>query len=485
MNEHKATNARPVPKILAGNHDFAFLYKCFAVLCYLFLTVHFACIMVLGLHTASAIHPWIFCYYFGCALAGYGIQYLTGLLFRIVRPKAENNYEDIKRRYKPVQAIPCHIFAVVWFGIAQDIGVEILREHAVSFSHNSIYPLIFAIGSFILIEYGAYLWFFPYNVLVSMRSIAIVSIMMLVQTVVLVYVRGGFGLGFYSISLVVTEFLAILIYMILLNQCFLTRQYDNRVSYVNDAAKLYSAGVVVGASSVIILMATIVRFILIGILKILEIVLAKGILGFYRPQENEIEEISGGGSTGMVPGNGVLFGGGNGLTPALLLGLLFVTLFVIMISPSIRDWILRLLERLLHDLAELLGWNKKYRHKKDSAEERFVDTVENLTRRTQKHGGLPSRSVFERQLSRMADPVEQYTYAYSVYAAYMENTHGRVLVSDTPRERSDKVHGDERYPEAEQYAALFEQLRYADDRQGLTDLQQHSQALCAYLRQVL
>ena len=48
MNEHKATNARPVPHILAGNHDFSALYKGFAVICYLFLTVHFACIMVLG-----------------------------------------------------------------------------------------------------------------------------------------------------------------------------------------------------------------------------------------------------------------------------------------------------------------------------------------------------------------------------------------------------------------------------------------------------
>ena len=481
MNEHKATNARPVPKILAGNHDFAFLYKCFAVLCYLFLTVHFACIMVLGLHTASPIHPWIFCYYFGCALAGYGIQYLTGLIFRIVRPKAENNYEDIKRRYKPVQAIPCHIFAVVWFGIAQDLGFEILREHAIIFSHNSIYPLIFAIGSFILIEYGAYLWFFPYNVLVSMRSIAIVSIMMLVQTVVLVYVRGGFGLGFYSISLVVTEFLAILIYMILLNQCFLTRQYDNRVSYVNDAAKLYSAGVVVGASSVIVLMAGMIRLILIGLLKLLEQIVGRM---FVEGETGTTPFSFGYGYGGMQP----LFDGedakSNGLLAMLLLGLLFITLFIIIASPAIRDWLRRLWEQLLADLAEFFKMKKKFR-KSEQIEERFVDTVENLTRRTQKHSSLPSRSVFERQLSRIADPVEQYAYAYSVYAAYMENTHGRVLVSDTPRERSDKVHGDERYPEAEQYAALFEQLRYADDRQGLTDLQQHNQALCTYLRQVL
>ncbi len=484
MTEHKATNARPVPRFLAGNHDFSSLYKGFAVICYLFLTVHFACIMVLGLHTASPIHPWIFCYYFGCAMAGYGIQHLTGLIFRIVRPKAENNYEDIKRRYKPVQAIPCHIFAVVWFGIAQDLGFEILREHAIIFSHNSIYPLIFAIGGFILMEYGAYLWFFPYNVLVSMRSIAIVSVMMLIQTVVLVYIR-GLPLGFYNTSLVVTEFLAILIYMVLLNQVFLTRQYDNRVSYVNDAAKLYSAGVVVGAAAVIILMAQIVRVIVIGILKILELALAKSILSFNRPHESEIEEISGGGTAGMVPGNGVLFGGGNGLIPALLLGLLFVTLFIIMISPSIRDRILLFWEQLFHDLAELFGWNKKYRHKEDAAEERFVDTVENLTRRTEKRGALPSLAVFERQLSRIPTPEEKYAYAYSVYAKYMELSHGRVLVSDTPRERSDKVHGDDRYPDAGQYSGLFEQLRYADDSQGQTDLQQHSQELCAFLKQVL
>ncbi len=480
MNEHKATNVRPVPRFLAGNHDFTSLYKGFAVICYLFLTVHFACIMVLGLHTASPIHPWIFCYYFGCAMAGYGIQHLTGLIFRIVRPKAENNYEDIKRRYKPVQAIPCHILAVIWFGIANDLGFEILREHAIIFSHNSIYPLIFAIGGFILMEYGAYLWFFPYNVLVSMRSIAIVSVMMLIQTVVLVYVR-GLPLGFYNTSLVVTEFLAILIYMVLLNQCFLTRQYDNRVSYVNDAAKLYSAGVVVGAAAVIILIAQVVRVILIVLLKILEQILGR----MFVEGETGTTPISyGGGFGGMQK----LFDGedasSNGLIAMLLLGLLFVTLFIIIVSPAIRERLLLLWEQLLADLAEFFKLKKKYR-KTEPTEERFTDTIENLTRRTEKHNALPSLAAFERQLSRIPTPEEKYAYAYSVYAKYMEHSHGRVLVSDTPRERTDKVHGDDRYPDAEPYAALFEHLRYADESHDQTDLLKRSQDLCTYLRQVL
>ena len=187
----------------------------------------------------------------------------------------------------------------------------------------------------------------------------------------------------------------------------------------------------------------------------------------------------------MVPGNGVLFGGGNGLIPALLLGLLFVTLFIIMISPSIRERILLFFEQLFRDLAELFGWNKKYGHKKDATEERFTDTIENLTRRTEKHHALPSLAAFERQLARISTSEEKYAYAYSVYAKYMEHSHGRVLVSDTPRERTDKVHGDDRYPDAEPYAALFEHLRYADESQDQTDLLKRSQDLCTYLRQVL
>ena len=480
MTEHKATNARPVPKFLAGNHDFSALYKGFAVICYLFLTVHFACIMALGLHTASAIHPWMFCYYFGCAMAGYGIQHLTGLIFRIVRPKAENNYEDIKRRYKPVQAIPCHILAVIWFGIANDLGFEILREHAIIFSHNSIYPLIFAIGGFILMEYGAYLWFFPYNVLVSMRSIAVVGVMMLIQTVVLVYVR-GLPLGFYNLSLVVTEFLAILIYMVLLNQCFLTRQYDNRVSYVNDAAKLYSMGVVIGAASAIILMAQVVRVILIVLLKILEQILGR----MFVEGETGTTPISyGGGYGGMQK----LFDGedasSNGLIAMLLMGLLFVTLFIIIASPAIRERLLLLWEQLLSDLAEFFKLKKKYR-KTEPIEERFVDTVENLTRRTGKRDGLPSLAAFERQLSRIAEPEEKYAYAYSVYAKYMEQSHGRVLVSDTPRERSEKVRSDDRYPDAGQYAEVFEEVRYADGNVTGEDLDIRNHDIYLFLKQVL
>ena len=484
MTEHKATNARPVPKFLAGNHDFSALYKGVAVICYLFLTVHFACIMTLGLHPTADIHPLVFCYYLACALIGYGIQWLTGIIFRIVRPKAENNYEDIKRRYKPLQAIPCHIFAIIWFGIANDIGMAIYREYTIYFVRDSIYPMIFAIAGFVLMEYGAYLWFFPYNVLVSMRSIVIVGVIMMIQIVMLVYFN-GLSLGFYSISLVVTEFLVILFYMVLLNQVFLTRQYDNRVSYVNDAAKLYSAGVVISAASAIILLAQVVRVIVIGILMVLELVLAKSILSFNRPHESEIESISGGGSAGMMPGNvGVLFGGGNGLAQALLLGLLFVTLFIIMISPSIRDRILLFFEQLFRDLAEFFKLKKKYR-KTEPIEERFVDTVENLTRRTGKRDGLPSLAAFERQLSRIVESEEKYAYAYSVYAKYMELSHGRVLVSDTPRERSEKVRSDERYPDAGQYAEAFEEVRYADGNVTGEDLDIRNHDIYLFLKQVL
>ena len=480
MTEHKATNARPVPKFLAGNHDFSSLYKGFAVICYLFLTVHFACIMTLGLHTTADIHPLVFCYYLACALIGYGIQWLTGIIFRIVRPKAENNYEDIKRRYKPLQAIPCHIFAIIWFGIANDIGMAIYREYAIYFVRDSIYPMIFAIGGFILMEYGAYLWFFPYNVLVSMRSIAIVGVMMLIQTVVLVYVR-GLPLGFYNLSLVVTEFLAILIYMVLLNQVFLTRQYDNRVSYVNDAAKLYSTGVVIGAASAIILMAQVVRVILIVLLKILEQILGR----MFVEGETGTTPISyGGGYGGMQK----LFDGedasNNGLIAMLLLGLLFVTLFIIIASPAIRERLLLLWERLLSDLAEFFKLKKKYR-KTEPIEERFVDTVENLTRRTGKHDGLPSLAAFERQLSRISTSEEKYAYAYSVYAKYMEQSHGRVLVSDTPRERSEKVRSDDRYPDAGQYAEVFEEVRYADGNVTGEDLDIRNHDIYLFLKQVL
>ena len=155
------------------------------------------------------------------------------------------------------------------------------------------------------------------------------------------------------------------------------------------------------------------------------------------------------------------------------------------VSPSIRERFLRFLEQLFHDLAELFGWNRKYRHKKDATEERFTDTIENLTRRTEKHHALPSLAAFERQLSRIPTPEEKYAYAYSVYAKYMEHSHGRVLISDTPRERSEKVRFDERYPDAGQYAEVFEELRYANEAVGIVGLDERLTVLHDYLRGIL
>lgn len=483
MRGKRENRVRSIPHFLAGNRDFSAFYKMCAVVCYLFLTVHFACFLSLGLHSASAIHPWIFAYYLLCALVGYWIQSLTGWIFRIQRPKAENNYEDMKRRYKPVQAIPCHIFALIWFGIANNLGFEILRKYADIFSHNSIYPLLFAVCSFMLIEFGAYLWFFPYNVLVSIRSIAIICVLILVQTVMLVYIR-GLPLGMYATSLVVTEFIALLLYMVLLNQVFLTRQYDNRVSYVNDAAKLYSAGVVIGVGSVILLITFMVKTVLEPLLLFLEMIFAKGILSVKRQQSNEIENISGGG--GMV---GLLGGGnsavGSGLITTILLGILFVTLFIIMISPSARERIMLFLDRLFHDLAQLFGYKEKIR-KITPVEEHFTDTIENLSKRTRKHDSLPSAAAFARQLERLDTDEEKYAYAYSVYARYMEQTKNEVLISDTPRERACKVLGDDRYSDAEAYTSLFESVRYAECTHDiLPGMEQKLNRLCDFLKRVL
>ena len=158
--------------------------------------------------------------------------------------------------------------------------------------------------------------------------------------------------------------------------------------------------------------------------------------------------------------------------------------YIIIASPAIRERLLLLWERLLSDLAEFFKLKKKHR-KTQPIEERFVDTVENLTRRTGKRDGLPSLAAFERQLSRIAEPEEKYAYAYSVYAKYMEHSHGRVLVSDTPRERSEKVRSDDRYPDAGQYAAVFEEVRYADGNVTGEDLDIRNHDIYLFLKQVL
>ena len=67
----------------------------------------------------------------------------------------------------------------------------------------------------------------------------------------------------------------------------------------------------------------------------------------------------------------------------------------------------------------------------------------------------------------------------------MELSHSRVLVSDTPRERSEKVRSDERYPDAGQYAEMFEELRYGNEAVGIVGLDERLTVLHDYLRGVL
>ncbi|MCQ2432739.1 MAG: hypothetical protein MJ175_09075 [Clostridia bacterium] len=462
MNDHSSSGRiYTVPKSLAGNHDLAGVYKFLAVLCYGLLTVHFPCILLLTLYeNPGFIQVQLLVYFALCLAAGYGIQAATGKLFRIRRPKAGNGYEDMKHRYKAWQAIPAHLAALAWTGVAVRIGFAIMHRYADIYTRSAVEPVLLAVGSIALIEYGAYLWFIPHNVLVSQRSTTIVIMMIVFQTLEILY-AGGYSIGIYAATMPAFEVTALLLYMALMNQELLTREYDNRVSHVNDAAKLFSAIVIFGGAAGIVALMFLVRSVVLFLFRLVRFLFAYSIVHAGGAHPGRPIELPGG-ANGLIE---VLFpGAGKGIRWLFVFLCIFVcAIFVILVIPVFRDKAKQWGKRFRTAL--VLLWSRRYR--KDSGvmapAGHFTDTVENILpswrRRTRK---LPTRSEYEKHFAALASPGEQYAYAYAVYARCMEERVFAVRPSDTPRERAGKTAEDSYFPNAHIYAVEYENLHYGD-----------------------
>ncbi|MCQ2430994.1 MAG: hypothetical protein MJ175_00160 [Clostridia bacterium] len=479
----KSIGKHSVPHWLAGNTDLSALYKAGAVLCYTFFICHYPCYISLTAFQASPHHLSILLFFILCTLCGYALQWLTGRIFRIRRQKTDAGYEDsVKHRYKPLQAIPVHIAAVFVYQFAHSLGFSLLKQYAEIYTRDSAEPVLLGLCAAAMIEAGAFFWFMPYEVLISQRSIKIAAFLIFAQ-IFINFFGGALNVGPFPVTEVIALFFAVLLFLLILNQENLTREYENRVSYVNDASKLYSTGVIVLAVSLIMCVVTTINEIVRVVFLLLEFVLGYALINF-DGEGYQVEDCVGG-ESGQISqimksdahtGNWVI----------LVLAILFLGIFLYMISPSLREKFREFWKMLLDELAGFFG-HKYEKAEKETTESPFDDQYENLIRKKDAGSPLPSLKAYQKHCQTLPDDRARYEYAYAVYAQYMEQHCETVESSDTPRQRAGKVKGDTRFsPRTEPVTASFELIRYRESNDAeLPMLSDHLAELQEFLNRVL
>ncbi len=480
----------------AQNTDLTKLYKLGATLCYLLAALPFAAMFILPIfgQDAYGVQICILALLLACGFAGYGFQMLGGKLLRIQRKPEVYSYEDKVRRYRIDQALVCHIGAAALFMIVEGIGWGLLYRYAAYYGEYSVYPYLIAIGAFCMAEFGGYLWFIPYNTLISTRNVAMMAFVMFGAFVLRKMLGFSDSDGFPVITAAqyLTLIPILILFVLLLNQAFITRPYGGKIARgINDAAKIYSARIVGIALGFVAMMSMVAMAVVVALTK-----LGYAIFKFFLAQlasmksGGDIDEIRAILEADMA---GALLDlprrqSDNWMLIFIILAIVSITFLVVLFTPSLREKLIELWKYLREMWYHI--WHTPFEKRAKQTREtlNFVDTEEktriHVRGNTVHTDNLRSYADFAKRLETLPTLEERIRYAYAVCAVRLRHQNLGVRPSDTPREIVRKVRANDTISDFDILTADFERLHY--ENAGLTENgAQTLQRLCVILQNLL
>ena len=471
------------------NTDYSKLYQIGAVACYFLVALPFCALFTMPFFSQWYIRVFLILFFIGCGLAGYGLQILGARLFHLERKQQVFTYEDTTRRYRFEYAMLVHIGTVILFFLTMRMAWELLFAFGSYYDEFSIVPYTIALFGAVMVELGGYLWFIPYNTLISMRRIGTIGVLLFINFLI------SFSQNLRSMFDVLnltSLCLTIALFVLLLNQAFITRPYGGKIARgINDEAKLYSVrivalaltGVAIGSLVTMSLITSVVKLFY-GILKFF----AAGDAAQNYADEREVQEILNRDIAGEVlklpKGQADYW-----VVVLAILALLSVVVILILFVPGWKEKILEFwayLKEVFYFLFRPRSEWKKSRARQEYLN--FVDTVEQ-TNVPQSGVRRPAEQIktytdFKRQLDAITDNDGKIRYAYAVAAAQLRHQRCGVGLSDTPREIARKVAAHGLVDDIDRLTADFERIQYENaplEHSGTVTLDR----LCALIRTYL
>ncbi len=470
------------------NTDLSRLYQCGAVAVYILAVLPFCTKFTMPYFGQWYLQLLLLVLFVGCALAGYGLQLLGARLFHLRRKEAVYSYEDTTRRYRFEQAILVHLGTLSAFFLTMRLGWTLLYYFGNYFDEYSIVPYSIALCCAVMVELGGYLWFIPYNTLISMRRIGTIGVVLLINFLV----TGGYQNTLFGNLNLFSLCMTIALFVLLLNQAFITRPYGGKIARgINDESKVYSTRIVgialgcVAAASV--LMMSLIAAVVSLWYAFLKFCLA-GIAKNNNADDREIQEIYQQDLAGEVL---KLPRGQADYWVAVFAILAVISVVVILIffvpgwKEKIRGWWAYLKEVFYFFFRPHSEWRTP-RTRREYLN--FVDTVESTNagngtqRRPADH--IKTYTDFKRQLDAIEGNDDKIRYAYAVAAAQLRHQRCGVGLSDTPREIARKVRERGLIDDIDRLTADFERIQYEDgslEHSGTVTLER----LCTLIRTYL
>lgn len=484
--EARTSSSDPSRSLRGTNTDFSRLYKAGAVLCYLFAVLPFCEMFTIPTIRSVFGQAVVMLLYLAFGLFGYAAQMLGGRLLHIGRKPEVYSYEDRTKRYRIEYAAVCHVGAVLVYLMMLFLSRHLFSGWFEYDTQDSVFPYILAVFSFVMTELGGYLWFIPYNTLISMRRIGFIGFVLLC-IFILHRMLGLQGISpvdtaVHALSLVCV----IILFVLLLNQAFITRPYGGKIARgINDAAKVYSARIVGIALGFVGVASVFTMSVIVAVVNIWY-----AILKFFLAQ---MKSRSAGGDMDAVkevmdqdPAGEVLEMTYRQMDSwELVFGILAVISILCMI-PAVRTSLITLWKRLKEILSFFLHPDRTHRQMQQKRENlNFVDVEEKTRKAThaaaRRAETCQSYAAFTRRLDGFQTLDEKIRFAYAVAAVQLRHKNCGVRASDTPREIAGKVKRHGLIEDIDSLTADFERLQYENKTLGHAG-EETLARLCAIIR---
>lgn len=458
-------------RALAGNINYEPVYKGGATLCYLFVALPFCAVVTLPTVSIPFLQILALLYLILIGLAGYGLQILGAKILHVQRKPSVYSYEDTTRRYRLREALICHLFVLPVFLNTGMLAMQVLRLYSDSFSGSSSFPTLLSLCAAFMLEFGAYLWFIPYNTLISTRRIGTISIALLIQWIILVVIVGKWNqMPVLNAAYVLSLVLVIVLYLFLLNQAFITRPFGGKIARgINDAAKGYSiriVGITLGCAAVCAVFAMSCLVVIVkafyACVRFFFAMFIKNTSGDEEKMEKVLSQTHlAEAYMRMQPKQAEYW-----VVVFAILAALAVLLLVVLSVPVVREKALALWKTFLEFIQFLLHPNKTVKQVQTTEFLNFTDTEEK-TRHLRHKSRLYAEKVqsyadFQRKLDTLPSNKEKICFAYAVAAALLRHYNCGIRASDTPRELTVKVKKRDMIADMDSLTAVYETLRYAD-----------------------
>lgn len=406
-------------------------------------------------------------------LLGYAAQSFTGRITHVKRETAGGSEDKGIVYFHMKDALIPLIAALILSFCSWPVTDGWLQANMTDYDPHSLTPLLVTTALMLSFSTGIVLWFFPYDRVISFKSIFPFLAVWLIEFVILYRVQGLTTVGFIVF---------LLASLLILNQSHLLRMTESAgVGKAPPAARLYNMAMVAVIVLAIALALLLVASAVVGLVVLVRIFLYFILASLFRDESSayvKAEEAAGAAGKEIFSDIAGLTSS-SGVSLTIILFVIFIVFLAGIVAALLmlrRVNLVALIGRalsalynaVLRFLEGLFAMRSERREEFDDRPD-YRDDEERLTPQTDASvftGGIETRRTwreFRHRLSGLKDDRERLAYAYATLVSFWRTMGIGVRESDTPREVESAVVKKLEIHDIDAITAEYERIRYADD----------------------